>query len=189
MLNKKPEIVVFAGPNGSGKSTFTTRQWIKGTYVNADDIVREQGITNLDAAIRADELREQLIAQRATFTFETVLSRPNKLDMLQRAKDQGYFIRGYFILTCDPNLNVARVQSRVYNGGHDVPKEAIIRRYRKSLANIPQFVRICDICHVYDNTDKPFRLCRKHKSSITLYESEFWPYEEVSKLIFEREGS
>lgn len=187
MSSKQPEIVVFAGPNGSGKSTFTGPPWIKGVYVNADDIVRERGITNLEAAIYADELRETLIAQRATFTFETVLSRPDKLDLLQRAKDQGYFIRGYFILTCDPNLNVARVQARVYNGGHDVPKEAIIRRYRKSLENIPRFVRICDICHVYDNTDTPFRLCRKHKGSITLYESELWPYEEVNKLIFSRE--
>lgn len=184
MLNKQPEIVVFAGPNGSGKSTFTTPQWIKGTYVNADDMVCEQGLTNLEAAIRADELRNQLIAQRATFTFETVLSRPDKLDLLQRAKDQGYFIRGYFILTCDPNLNVARVQSRVYDGGHDVPKEKIILRYQRSLENIPRFVRVCDICHVYDNTVKPFRLCRKHKDSITLYESELWSYEEVNKLIF-----
>ena len=187
MSSKQPEIVVFAGPNGSGKSTFTGPPWIKGIYVNADDIVRERGITNLEAAIYADELRETLIAQGATFTFETVLSRPDKLDLLQRAKDKGYFIRGYFILTCDPNLNVARVQSRVYNGGHDVPKEAIIRRYKKSLENIPRFVRICDICHVYDNTETPFRLCRKHKSSITLYESELWPYEEVNKLIFSRD--
>ena len=187
MSSKQPELVVFAGPNGSGKSTFTGPPWIKGVYVNADDIVRERGITNLEAAIYADELRETLIAQRATFTVETVLSRPDKLDLLQRAKDQGYFIRGYFILTCDPNLNVARVQSRVYNGGHDVPKEAIIRRYKKSLENIPRFVRICDICHVYDNTETPFRLCRKHKSSITLYESELWSYEEVNKLIFSRE--
>ena len=36
------------------------------------------------------------------------------------------------------------------------------------MENIPRFVRICDICHVYDNTETPFRLCRKHKSSITL---------------------
>ena len=189
MSNKQPEIVVFAGPNGSGKSTFTTRQWIKGTYINADDIVREQGISNLAAAQYADDLREQLLACRATFTFETVLSRPNKLDFLQRAKEHGYFIRGYFVLTVDPNLNVARVRSRVYNGGHNVPEDTIVRRYWKSRENIPRFVRICDICHVYDNTLEPFRLCRKHKGSITLYESEFWPYEEVNKLIFGCGGS
>lgn len=188
MSNKQPEIVVFAGPNGSGKSTFTTPPWIKGVYINADDIVHERGITNLEAANYADELRERLISQRATFTFETVLSRPDKLDLLQKAREKGYFIRGYFILTCDPNLNVARVQSRVYSGGHDVPKEAIKRRYWKSLDNIPRFVRVCDICHVYDNTtDEPFRLCRKHKDSITLFESELWPYEKVNKLIFRSE--
>ncbi len=187
MLNKQPEIVVFAGPNGSGKSTFTTPQWIKGTYINADDMTRELGITNLEAAIRADKLRAELVERRETFTFETVLSRPDKLDFLQRAKESGYFIRGYFILTCDPNLNVARVQARVCNGGHDVPKETTIRRYKKSLENIPRFVRICDICHVYDNTMEPFRLCRKHKDNITLFESELWPYEKINRLIFRNE--
>lgn len=187
MLIKQPEIVVFAGPNGSGKSTFTTPQWIKGTYINADDIVRERGITNLEAAILADKLRDELIRCRATFTFETVLSRPDKLNLLQRAKERGYFIRGYFILTCDPNLNVARVHARVHDGGHDVPKEAIIRRYKKSLENIPRFVQVCDICHVYDNTVKPFRLCRKHKDSITLFKSELWSYEKINKLIFHEE--
>lgn len=189
MLNKQPEIVVFAGPNGSGKSTFTTSRWIKGIYINADDVVREQGITNLDAARYADELRDQLLAQRATFTFETVLSRPNKLDFLQRAKENGYFIRGYFVLTVDPNLNVARVHSRVCNGGHDVPEDTVVRRYWKSRENIPRFVHICDICHVYDNTIEPFRLCRKHKDSITLFESDLWPYEKVNKLIFSSEES
>lgn len=86
MSSKQPEIVVFAGPNGSGKSTFTGPPWIKGVYVNADDIVRERGITNLEAAIYADELRETLLAQGATFTFETVLSRPDKLDLLQQTE-------------------------------------------------------------------------------------------------------
>lgn len=189
MLNKQPEIVVFAGPNGSGKSTFTTPQWIKGIYINADDMVQELGITNLEAAIRADALRNELIQRKETFTFETVLSRPNKLDLLQKAKQQGYFIRGYFILTCDPHLNAARVLARVQNGGHDVPKEAIFRRYNRSLANVPKFVQLCDICHVYDNTVSPFRLCRKHKDSILLFESELWPYEKVSKLIFQNENS
>lgn len=180
---RKPEIVVFAGPNGSGKSTITTPEWIKGPYINADDIQRERGITNVEAANIADELRYDLIAKRETFSFETVLSTERKLCMLRDAKANGYFIRGYFIMTCDPELNVQRVHARVEAGGHPVDDNTVRRRYRKSLANIPAFVSICDICHVYDNTDEPFRIIRKHKSDISFFENAYWPKETVEALL------
>lgn len=180
---KKPEIVVFAGPNGSGKSTITGSEWIKGPYINADDIQRELGISNLEAAQRADQQREDLVQERKSFTFETVLSTSRKIDFLKMAKHAGYFIRGYFILTCDPKLNAARVQARVLNGGHPVPDDVVIKRYHKSLGNIPEFLELCDICHIYDNTIEPFRICRKHKLSLTMYESPFWSYEQLGELI------
>lgn len=182
---KKPEIVVFAGPNGSGKSTITGPEWIKGPYVNADDIQREQGITNIEAANIADKLRYDFIENGETFSFETVLSTDRKLNMLREAKAKGYFIRGYFIMTCDPELNVQRVHARVESGGHPVDDETVCRRYRKSLANIPEFVSICDICHVYDNTDAPFRLIRKHKNDISLYSNDYWPEETVQALLLD----
>ncbi len=180
---KKPEIVVFAGPNGSGKSTITGPEWIKGAYVNADDIQREQGITNIEAANIADEMRYDFIENGETFSFETVLSTDRKLSMLRDAKTKGYFIRGYFIMTCDPELNVQRVHARVKSGGHPVDDEAVRRRYRKSLANIPEFVSICDVCHVYDNTDKPFRIIRKHKHDISVYANDYWTEDAVHALL------
>lgn len=180
----KPEIVVFAGPNGSGKSTVTGDEWIKGPYINADDLQRELRITNKAAAVLADERRQQALNAHISFSFETVLSTDRKLEFLRIAKEKGYFIRGYFILTCDPLLNVARVHGRVLNGGHDVPKDKIISRYEKSLANVPEFLNLCDICHIYDNTETPFRIFRKHKDSITLFENEHWTYEKIRELSF-----
>lgn len=91
---KLPELVVFAGPNGSGKSTIATPEWIKGRYINADDIQREKGITNLEAANIADQLREGCLKDRTDFTFETVLSSSHKLAFMRRAKSEGYFLRG-----------------------------------------------------------------------------------------------
>lgn len=182
----QPELVVFAGPNGSGKSTMTVPPWIKGQYINADDIQQDQEIDNLTAAKKAEALREACVRRRETFTFETVLSTDRNLDLMLRAKDAGYFIRGYFILTCDPMLNVARVSSRVNDGGHDVPVDKIISRYHKSLQNLPRFVSLCDICHVYDNTIDAFRIFRKHKSSLTLYENNIWSFTQVHALIFGR---
>ena len=52
-MERKPEILVFAGPNGSGKSTITELIEVVGEYVNADDIQRTTGCTNMEAALLA----------------------------------------------------------------------------------------------------------------------------------------
>ncbi|MGN0474943.1 MAG: hypothetical protein ACI4IJ_07640 [Acutalibacteraceae bacterium] len=58
---KKPEIIVFAGPNGSGKSTVTKMAKIIEPYINADDIKRTNHCSDLDAAILAEQMRENAI--------------------------------------------------------------------------------------------------------------------------------
>ncbi len=57
---KLPEVIVFAGPNGSGKSTITQMAKIGGEYINADDIKRTTLCTDLEAAVKAKELREYM---------------------------------------------------------------------------------------------------------------------------------
>ncbi len=183
MLNKKPMILVFAGPNGSGKSTITQYFDKVGTYTNADDIVAATGMSNKDAAVFADKKRYEAIEAKVDFTFETVLSSHYKLDILRKAKENGYFIKCIFVLTNDPMVNISRVETRVASGGHNVDKDKIISRYYKSLANIKLLIELCDILHVYDNTVEPIRIIRKHKEDISIYSNEFWSEEEILQLL------
>lgn len=92
-----PEVIVFAGPNGSGKSTITQMAKVGGEYINADDIKRTTLCTDLEAAVKAEELRERMINDKKDFTFETVLSTDRNVLLLQRAKEQGYFVRGIYV--------------------------------------------------------------------------------------------
>ena len=131
--NLKPEVIVFAGPNGSGKSTITKMAKTVGVYINADDIKRSSLCSDLEAAQKAEELREQAINEKRDFTFETVLSTDRNLNLLRRAKENGYFIRCIYVLTASPDINVARVKIREASGGHGVPEEKIISRYYKAL--------------------------------------------------------
>ena len=50
--------------------------------------------TDMEAAIKAEELREKALSDKIDFTFETVLSTDRNLNLLKRAKENGYFIRG-----------------------------------------------------------------------------------------------
>lgn len=163
--NKRPEIIVFAGPNGSGKSTITSLlRPMSMPYINADEIQKALCCPGIEAAQRAEELRESHLAARRDFCFETVLSTDRNLKLLQRAKETGYFIRCYYVLTADPEINVARVASRVADGGHDVPRGKIRSRYDKALALVKELVAVCDVCHIYDNSlSAPYRIFKKRK--------------------------
>ncbi len=183
MLIRKPMILVLAGPNGSGKSTITQYFEKVGEYTNADDVVASTGMDNVNAAQFVDKKRYAAIEEKRDFTFETVLSSDYKLEILRKAKSEGYFIKCIFVLTVDPNINVARVKARVEQGGHDVDRDKIVSRYAKSLSNISELIKICDILHVYDNTFEPVRIIRKHKDDISIFVNDLWSEEKILELM------
>ena len=131
-----------------------------------------------------------MIIEKKNFTFETVLSTDRNLNLLKKAKENGYFIRGIYVLTIDPGVNVARVNVREALGGHGVPEEKIRSRYTKAIALIPQLVEVCDILHVYDNTKEPFRIFKKRKDIYYHWSNKYWDYEKISSLtgIYEYEN-
>ena len=160
---RKPVLIVIAGPNGSGK-TSTTRLVIKHewaeqcVYINPDEIAQTKfGDWNDPNAVRqaveyCEDLREQLLKEHKDFIFETVLSSDGKVDFLKRAKEEGYFIRVFFICTSTPAINASRIAKRVMEGGHDVPIHKIISRYQKAIVNAGQIAQFVDRLYVYDNS-------------------------------------
>jgi predicted ABC-type ATPase len=159
----KPKLLIIAGPNGAGKTSVTNtilrHTWVDGCeYVNPDLIARDQfGDWNsheavLKAAQHAARLREACLDAQKNLIIETGLSAPDKIDFVKRAKDSGYFVRLFFIGTNGPQINAARVASRVLAGGHDVPISKIISRYGKSISNCATLSAIVDRLYVYDNS-------------------------------------
>ena len=182
---RKPEITVFAGPNGSGKSTITLESpHVVTPYINADDIKRTIHCGDVEAAQKAEELRKKCLENMQSFSFETVLSTNRNLELLKLAKSKGYFIRGIYVLTADVELNVFRIHARQQRGGHGVPSEKVRSRYVKSLANIPIFIDLCDVCHIYDNTGhEPRRIFKKKRDEVTYWETRNWTRIKISSII------
>lgn len=60
--------------------------------------------------------------------------------------------RGIVVGTRDPRINAARIADRVARGGHSVPIEKIVSRYRGSLTNLAVALRIADRAYLYDNS-------------------------------------
>jgi len=181
-MKDKPKVVVFAGPNGSGKSTITNGYTIVGVYVNADDIKRHRGCSDLEAAQEAELLRESLVSARRDFTFETVLSTERNIKLLEKAKSLGYYIESVFVLTADADLNVRRVKARVAKGGHDVPEDKIRSRYHKSLQSLKALAALSDECLVIDNTIRLEIIYKKDVVGEVWLSNLFWDEDVVREL-------
>ncbi|MCL1848086.1 MAG: zeta toxin family protein [Clostridiales bacterium] len=180
---RRPMVLAFAGPNGSGKSTLTSGLTVFGTYINADELKKEYNLTDLEAARQAESLRNQLLSKKADFSFETVLSTERNLSLLQKAKESGYEIQCIYVLTCNEDINIARVRARKAAGGHDVPEDKIRSRYHKALALLPQIITICDKILIYDNTDVPSLIFRKENTFSEYFPNALWPEERLKALL------
>ena len=177
-----PLVLVFAGPNGSGKSTISKVLTHYGVYINADDIKYEYSLTDLEAAQKAEALRNKCLEKKCDFTFETVLSTERNLLLLQKAKELGYQIHCIYVLTCNADINIVRVKSRVLEGGHDVPKNKIRNRYLKALKLLPKLIEVCDIIFIYDNSIMPSLIFKKDESGSDYFPTEIWTIKKLEKL-------
>jgi predicted ABC-type ATPase len=104
------------------------------------------------AAVTADFIRYQLLKKRQSFTFETVMSSPDKIVFLAKAKELGYKTYLYYVATEDVNINIKRVQNRVFQGGHNVPKGKIESRYERSLDLLLDAIKCTDRAYIFDNS-------------------------------------
>ena len=104
------------------------------------------------ASVAGDFLRRKLLEQRVSFSFETVMSSPDKVELLKQAQVLGYRTYLYYIATEDPAINVARGKARVNLGGHDVPEEKIVSRYARSLDLLLEAVKHTNRAYLFDNS-------------------------------------
>ena len=100
----------------------------------------------------ASYVREQLLKNCDKFSFETVMSHPSKLEFMSQAEKEGFKVYLYFVSLLNPDLNVARVKSRVNEGGHDVPEDKIRERYTRTMKMLLPAIRIADEAYIFDNS-------------------------------------
>lgn len=111
-----------------------------------------------EAALISEYLRRLLIAKGETFSFETVMSHPSKLDILKNAYARGFKNYLYFISTESADISVNRVTERVKKGGHPVNEQKIRERYVRSMELVADMLPYCHRCFFFDNSEDAYRL-------------------------------
>ena len=159
---RPPRCIIIAGPNGAGKTTFAREFLLREVgvihFVNADLIAG--GLSPLRPELAARQagrlvLMEltRLVKAREDFAFETTLSGRTYLRLLTGWKTTGYQITIIFLTLTSPQLALQRIASRVRQGGHDIPRADVVRRFQRSWNNYHTLYR--PLAHgwaVYDNS-------------------------------------
>lgn len=158
-------LYIISGCNGAGKTTASysvlPRLLDCKQFVNADEIAK--GLSPFcpeSVAIQAGKLMllriEELLAADETFSIETTLATRSYSKLVKRAQKKGYKVTLLYFWLSSPELAVERVARRVREGGHNIPKDVIYRRYEKGLKNLFDiFIPIVDSWMIVDNGVEP----------------------------------
>ncbi len=155
-------IVIIAGPNGAGKTTFAEEFLPKEAdclnFINADLIAR--GLSPFapeKVAYRAGRIMfAQMIAlvkARESFALETTLSGLGYARMIPVWHRAGYHVKIIFLSLSSVDIALARIRSRVTQGGHDIPEVVVRRRFKRGLIHFEQiYKRLVNSWVLYDNS-------------------------------------
>ena len=159
---------MIAGPNGAGKTTFAKEFLPKEAgvvhFVNTDLIA--SGLSPLDPNL-AKRTAGRLVLQeldrladgRKDFAFESTLSGLTYVQRLKHLKSAGYRIEIIFLWLSAPRVALRRVAMRVRQGGHDVSRHEVLRRFDRGWKNFHAVYRsLADAWMVYDNSEEIPRL-------------------------------
>ena len=160
-----PCIYVLAGTNGAGKSSIMGAMFLEQgvEYFNPDTAARRvlstnpglsQAEANSLAWYEGKRLLERAIAEKLNFAFETTLGGKTIPALLAKALSEGMQVRIWYVGLSSAELHISRVRSRVEQGGHDIPEEAIRQRYTQSRLNLIRLLPKLTELLLYDNSEE-----------------------------------
>jgi predicted ABC-type ATPase len=161
-MNAQKRIVIIAGPNGAVKTTFAKEFLPKEAdcpdFVNVDLIAAGLSPFNPEkASLRAGLLVLQEIRCRVrageSFAFETTLSGRHYAQLIPLWRNAGYHVKLIFLSLPTADLAIARISSRVAQGGHFVPENVVRRRFYAGLHNFQEiYSKLVNSWILYDNS-------------------------------------
>jgi predicted ABC-type ATPase len=100
---------------------------------------------------------DRLAAARVDFAFETTMSGLAYVRRLQSWKQAGYRVEIVYLRLRSTQLALRRIAARVRQGGHNVPRADVVRRFSRGWENFQRVYRpLADSWAVYDNSgDEP----------------------------------
>ena len=179
------KLYIIAGCNGAGKTTasYTILPEILDCkeFVNADEIAK--GLSPFQpekVAFEAGRIMlnrlDELLKEKVDFAFETTLASKTFSNFIDKAKSANYEVTLIFFWLNSKELAIERVKTRVDEGGHNIPKDVIVRRYKRGLTNFFNIYKEkVDNWMFIDNSGKPYtEIAKSNKGNNTINNKVKW---------------
>jgi predicted ABC-type ATPase len=100
------------------------------------------------------ERMKALIRNGESFAFETTCAGRAYLPWLRDCQARGWRVLLLFLWLPTPEVALERVARRVRAGGHDIPRDVVVRRWKAGLANMRHlYLPLSDGAQIHDNSD------------------------------------
>jgi len=125
-----------AGANGTGKTTVANELLKEYSleFLNAD-LIAIKAKSRISAGKMFIKIMDKAIDRKASIAAESTLSGSSLAKTVKKVKRLGYRVSIIYIFVDNPKVALERIKVRVEAGGHDVPKEDVIRRFYRSKEN------------------------------------------------------
>lgn len=171
---------VIGGVNGVGKSSIygVLDAVIEdlGVVIDADKITARLGGDKLKGGKEAVRLINDCLEKGESFTQETTLSGQKTLKTILAAREKGYRIHLYYIAVSSAEESILRIENRVRKGGHDIPRDCVIRRFENRFEDLIKVLLHCDEAVFFDNENGFVRVAdyRDGKFSLSNKLKPYW---------------
>lgn len=137
MENESPELILLCGPAGAGKTTFA-------------EVFKHAFLRSLPS-----EPLYQGILSKSSFYFESDFLDSTHVDLIKKAKAQGYKITCYFLFSGEL-LSLARCRFRALVNKENFDEESFSENYEKSFKGFTDIYTSCETVFLVLN-QKEFR--------------------------------
>lgn len=148
---------IVGGVNGVGKSTFIrTHKELhpsSSEIIDADQITADLGGDPLTGGKAALKKIRKCLRKRVSFLQETTLSGYKTNATAKKALEQGYTVHLIYIGLDTVEESLRRIENRVREGGHDIPREDVIRRFQNRWDAVSKILPYCVEAEFYDNEE------------------------------------
>lgn len=186
-----PQLYMIGGPNGAGKTTVATRLFSTSffpDFVNADTIAA--GFSRFAPETMAMKAGRMMLEQldifakeKKDFAFEATMASRSFVQFLKQCRQLGYQINLVFLWLKTPEQAIERVHQRVLRGGHNIPKDVILRRYPRSIHNfLNLYSPLADAWSLCDNSNHienenfkmPVKIAEKKNGALVVFNEKLW---------------
>lgn len=142
---ERPLLLILCGAPGAGKTTF-----YESKLRESFPIYLKTSASPLEQA-EVEQQRKRLLTDGKSFVYQNPAV---DLKLVDAARSFGFEVRAIFIATEHPDLNTARVLSRVSRGGLFGPVAQLREEYEKGLRELPTVKQVVDELVLLDNTEE-----------------------------------